>query len=469
MTRVIVIGGGHNGLVAALELARSGRSVTVVERESTLGGICRPIELGEGHSCPGVLDDNWFDAKSVAGLKYADAPELHVLDGDSLRPVGTPQQLLDFAGRVAPAVRRVLEQAPPPLIPQRVGELVTLAKTGLGLRRLGADDMTELMRIAPMSAADLVGEHLSDAVDAEWWSGIGARHGYTGPRSAGTAANLLFSTWMSRPPIDGGPPAIIAALESACRAANVTIRTDAEVTKVLVEDGRAVGVRIGDEELSGDVLATCATQHTMLQLLPRDVLPARAEAQARNIRSRGTTAKWMIGLRSAPDLPSRHIWIGTGSVNGLERTFDAVKYGRFSDVPALEVTVHGDLLSVLVSYVPHTLRGGWTDDARNALRTSALERLALALPGIESQIAIDLLWTPADLERNLHLPGGCLHHVEHALDQLLFMRPTADLAHFQTPVDRLFVGGGGHHPCGGITGIPGKLAAQALLKATRRL
>lgn len=474
MSGVIVIGGGHNGLVAAYELARKGCKVTVVEREPTVGGICREIDFADGWSCPGLLDDNGFEASLIPGVKHAERVPMQLLDGDVVRPVAQPEKLLALLERARGVARKVLTTTPPPLLPGSTSDLWTLAKTGVGVRRLGAADMTELMRILPMSAADLIREHLPDApLDAEWWAATGARHAFTGPHSAGTAATMLLAEWMAQPPIDGGPPALVEALTHACASVGVTIRTGEPVTRIVVRDGVAVGVDVGEEHLPGAVLAACSTHTAMLELLPPEALPARSEQQTRNVRSRGTTAKWMIGLREPPAIDAQRVYIGAGGINALERAFDAVKYGAFSETPALEVTVHGRVLSVLVSYVPHTLRAGagehgWSDQTRAQLRAAALARLRLLLPDVEAQIEADTLWTPADLEQRFHLPGGCLHHVEHALDQLLFMRPTAELAHYRTPVERFFVGGGSNHPTGGVTGIPGKLAAHALLAALKR-
>ncbi|MBM3275940.1 MAG: hypothetical protein FJZ00_12365 [Candidatus Sericytochromatia bacterium] len=153
-----------------------------------------------------------------------------------------------------------------------------------------------------------------------------------------------------------------------------------------------------------------------------------------------------------------------------------MKYRQMSERPHLDVWVPTvedpglaptghEVVSLLVHYAPYDLAGGWTDDARKQLLARAMEVLEGAAPGVGSQLVSAEVLSPADIEAQYGIAGGHIHHVEHALDQLLFMRPAPAVAHYRTPVRGLYLCGAGGHPGGGLSGMPGALAAQAILRA----
>ena len=155
---------------------------------------------------------------------------------------------------------------------------------------------------------------------------------------------------------------------------------------------------------------------------------------------------------------------------------DPVKYGRFAERPVLDVRVptleDPDLapegrhvVTILAHSAPYSLKGGWNDAARQALRRAILAVLEHHAPGLGERVLGSELLTPADLERRYGLTGGQLHHGEPALDQLLHMRPDPECARGATPLPGLFLCGSGSHPGGGISGIPGLLGARAVLAA----
>lgn len=492
MTRVAIIGGGHNGLVAAADLAAAGHSVSVYERSAVLGGLCAPIEIADGYTVPGSLHDMAFDPAS-SGLDrsaLADEPPTFVRDGDGFRPLYRDLRSLkdggpwrDFIGRVRAFARGVFAAPPPPILPSTTSDFWKLGRTGLGLRRLGRADMLELMRVPPMCAADWVGEHFADdPAVAEWLASAGVLQSFSGPWSAGTAANLLLAEVMRQPPFRGGPAGLIEHLEALCKNAQVALHTNADVQRIVVDAGHVKGVELagGKLEEAEIVLATCDPRTTFLDLVHPVHLPANVERQFMSIRARGTTAKLMLALDGPLDLEgaadAERAYIGGGSLDDLERAFDAVKYGEFSERPVLDVWVPSmsieglapaghHVVSILASFVPYDLRAGWSDETRAELQNRILTRLAECAPGVRDRITASVLWTPVDIEAQLGLSGGCLQHVEHALDQLLFMRPTPSAAHYETPIAGLFIGGSGSHPCGGITGLPGMLAAQAIRRS----
>jgi len=335
--------------------------------------------------------------------------------------------------------------------------------------------MTELLRIGPMPVADWLRERFTSEALIESLMAPALLGTWLGPHSAGSTANLLAYECVAGGETEGGPAALVAALIAACQAAGVELVTGAAVERLVVEAGtvREVRCKDGREIACAQVLASCNPRTALLDLLPPAVLPLAIRDQIGNFRCRGTAAKVHLALDGPLTLAGSAVEIahlGGGTIDAFERAFDAVKYRRASEHPFLEVRqpslsapslapAGGHVLSVLVAYAPYQLDGGWTAAAKEALEERVVARLEASCPGLRQRIVASETLTPADLESRYNLPGGHLHHGEHALDQLLFVRPTHRLAHYATPIAGLFLAGSGSHPGGGITGVPGWLAA----------
>ena len=283
----------------------------------------------------------------------------------------------------------------------------------------------------------------------------------------------------------GGPAALVEALAAAGRAAGAELRTGAEVARIRIDGGRTRGVTlVSGEALDAPVVvATCDPKRTFLGLVEPATLPLALEEEIANIRSRGTAAKLHLALSAPLELAGRagepiaEIRIGGGHVDELERAFDAIKYRRYSARPYLDVRIPslaepalappgGQVVSILASYAPIDVAGGWNDANRDALLHSILARLETVAPGTGARIAGVELLTPADLEARFALTGGQIHHVEPALDQLFVLRPSASTARYATPVAGLYLGGSGSHGGGGLDPGAGLLAAEAVLSRT---
>jgi phytoene dehydrogenase-like protein len=242
-----------------------------------------------------------------------------------------------------------------------------------------------------------------------------------------------------------------------------------------------VTLQDGEEIHADTVCATCDPKQTFLKLIAPRQLPVEVCDEVRVFRTRGTTAKVNLALsaplifQDRPGVAFEHIAIGE-TLDDLERAFDAVKYGEIPKNPHLEIhvpTIQDKSLapdghhvaSVLFHFAPHDLAGGWNKKAGKALISTVKKRIARYAPGFEEQVVAATVTTPADLESDYGLTGGHVHHGEHALDQLLFMRPGPSVSAYATPVEGLFIGGSGSHPGGGITCAPGWLASKAILSA----
>ncbi len=493
-----VIGGGVNGLVAAAALARQGWPVTVLERAHAPGGMAAgaggPVELAQFVRGPHAaalaeLGLSRADlrlgpplptvALDPAGRHVAIAPGgLRFADGTPHPDAAAFAALADRLARFGRVLAPLLATAPPRLGGWRsragVAQLSRLGRLGLDLRRLGARDMREFLRIALSNAADVILDAVPDgpaagalALDAV----LGCR---MGPRSPGTVVTLLYRTMqgpLHRP--EGGMAALAARLAAAAEARGAELRCRAEVTGIEAEADRVAGLALAD---GGRVAATTVLSSLgalpTLRLAGPEHFDAETCRRVRKIRAEGVTARVEIPLGRRPELagvePSLQgaRFVLAPSVDAVERAFDPVKYGAASRAPVIEFSLsaaaeagksagQGASLSATVQYVP-----GGADRAEVA--RAVLAALAPVIPDLEPA-GEPVVMTPADIERATGAPGGHWHHGEIALDQLLTLRPANGLAQYATGLPGLYLCGAGAHPGGDVTGLPGRNAALAAL------
>ena len=506
---VVVIGGGHNGLTAAALLAKSGRKTLLLERRDLLGGLAAGEEFHPEFRTAGVLHDTVSVRRSVVralglekhGLTFrAETPPILVpqQDGQGLllwqeadRAVEEIERISPadaegyrgyrrFLARIRPVVRRLTDNPPPNIFDTGVADLMSLGRSAVTLRLLGKNLMMEFLRVAPACVADFLDEWFeSDLLKAALaapaiWST------YTGPRSPGSTLNLLLSESTSERPVVGGPRALVSALEKAARERGAEICTGTMVEEVMIEEGRATGVRLrGGEKVScRAVAASCDPKRLFLRHLSAEVLSRRLGQDVANLRARGTTAKISLALADYPDFScrpgTRSEFLRVGeSLEALEKAFDAVKYRRFSSSPILDIHVptietpalapeDKHVFSILAHFAPHDLDGGWSDGQNEKLYEAVMDVLSGYAPDIRRLVLGREVLSPVDLEARFGLTGGHLHHGEHSIDQLL-VRPTPECARYATPFEGLFLCGSGSHPGGGITCAPGAMGARAVL------
>ncbi|UCH83602.1 MAG: NAD(P)/FAD-dependent oxidoreductase [Candidatus Latescibacterota bacterium] len=498
----VVIGGGHNGLTTAALLAKRGRKVVLLEKRDTTGGLAAADEFYPGFHSPGVLHDtSGVRHHLVASLGLArhglvlepEPPSLYGCshDGEGLhlyhdpgraageiskfskRDAGRYAEYRDFLKRVSSFINGLFDDAPMSLGSLDSNVLWPILKKGLGFKRLGRSDMVELIRVIPMSLADWLDEWFESDLLKSILAMPAIRGAFVGPRSPGSAFNLLLWECRKGSAVRGGSGALVKALEGAARSAGVEIRTGVGVSGIDVDGGRASGVTLADGEgiKARLVAASNDPKSVFFGMIPGIAINEKLAHRIHALRSNGTTAKVDIGLkqRLQPKGAAKTDveFFSTGqSLTEIEKAFDAVKYRQCSDRPILDVAVPngdgGPVMSALVHYAPYDLEGGWNDDRRDALGARVVEMLSEVVPGLGDQIETVRVLTPADIESHFGTSGGHVHHGDHMLDQL-FVRPSPECARHHTPIRGLFLCGSGSYPGGGITCAPGALAAQAIL------
>ena len=507
----IIIGAGHNGLVCAAYLARSGQQVLVLEAGDAIGGLAATRDFHPGFRVSVSHSVCQFPAKIARDLELA----AHGYQpGDPLTTTGLSEtgehvtiggdQVLgvkaDDARAYAEYRRKMLRYAAilkpfnlktiPRIGNKSLKDIMTFARMGLGLRRLGREDMREFLRIITLPMRDLMDENFTNETLKAMLSWEGLIGSKMAPRSPNHGVWAMLYRMTGELGGDhmvpaGGIEGLIAALAGAATAADAVIRTEARVDRVLIDGGtdglRAVGVELeGGEQIKAHRLVSAADpRRTFLDLVGVDSLEIQFTNRIRRLRCEGYVAKLHLALDGLPEFtglgrPDGRLIVAP-DMDAIEFAFDDAKYGEASEQPILELVIPSlhdpslapqgrHVLSAHVMYVPHDRKGGWTRDARDRLCERVIDSIARYAPGLKQQIIHQELLTPADLAKIYNLTGGHWHHTELALDQMLMMRPTYDAAQYATPLPGLYLASAGCHPGGGLMGGPGHNAAHEILK-----
>jgi len=477
---VIVIGGGHNGLVAAATLARKGHGVTLLEGRESFGGVAA-----------GLLHDTDSFSPEIAktldlaghGLEFADPAPVFVpsREGPGLLLHRDPVQAAGelgadaeayiswraFLKRVLPFAASQLDSVAPDI--STSGPLLPLMRRGFAFRRMGKTDIHECLRIGPACVDDTLSEHFQSPLLRAALSARALQGTWMGPRSPSSTATLLLGEAQSGQEIVGGASSLVTALVAACESSGVELRPSSRVSRIQVSQGRATGVTIeGGESLLADRVLSCiGPRRTLLELIEPEHLPIREAGQMANLRLRGTLARVSLRLAEPIDYACRPGLRPTRSLVAehpldLERAFDHVKHRRMPTQLPLDIHQTDGEASILIRCATIELQGGWSDKRRQELGDLTLAALEPHVPNIRGIARVTRILTPTDIAQEFDLEGGHEMHGELSLDQLGPMRPSMTLARHATPIDALYLGSAGIHPGGAISGRPGWQAAQVV-------
>jgi len=520
---IVIIGGGHNALVAAFYLAKKGLRPMVLERREIVGGAAVTEEFHPGFRCSTVAHAGGPPLTSIVkdmqlgrfGLERLESPVrlfapsadgrallLHTDPAASARQIETFSkkdsaqyiELEEALARLAPILAELLQLMPPVIEKPSKEDLWKLFKVGRKVRGLGKREMMRLLRWGPMAVADFVAEFFETDVLRAAVAARGIFGAAMGPWSAGSTTLLLLRAASDPHPVGnsayprGGLGALTAAMAAAAKQAGAEIRTGADVQQILVKNGAATGVVLkGGEEIPAKrVVSGADPRRTFLALLDPVHLPPSFVVKMQHYRSLGTAAKLNLALGALPSFTALkgssdanaalagRIHIGPG-IDYLERAFDHSKYGEFSRAPFLDISVPSILdsslapagkhvMSIYMQFAPYHLKGSDWQRERDALAETILNTLAAYSPDLPAKILARQVLTPRDLEDTYGLTGGHPFHGELALDQIFTMRPLLGWARYHTPVRGLYLCGSGTHPGNGLTGASGANAAREILK-----
>lgn len=522
---VIVVGAGHNGLVAAGYLARAGLEVLVVEKNDWVGGaaVSRSLHPGILYSncsyvCsllrPEIMRDLELPRHGLQVIPY-EGGAVFTRDGDALATYrqhdAHRREIQRFSLRDAEAydrysadvtrqcrfIRPLLLRTPPDPASLRPRDLQELLYLGRKFHDLTETEMADTIRFWTMSIAEFLDEYFESEVVKAGFALSGIIGTALGPCSPGSAYVLLHhymgdvdgatGAWgFAR----GGMGAITQAMAGSLRAARGEIRTGAAVERILVENGKAAGVVLagGEEIRARQVVSNLDVKRTFLTLLEERELPAPFVKRVRNFKIRGSSGKVNIALDALPRFPAlpegspciRGDMHFTDSVERMERGYDDWKAGRWSADPFLDMMIPTTLdptmappgqhfMSCFVQYCPPKVEGrDWTDADRDAFGKTVIDQIAEYSPGFRDLILHAEIRTPRELEAEVGLTEGNIFQGELTFDQILFNRPVPGYAQYRSPVAGLYMCGSSTHPGGGVMGAPGRNAASEILRDLKR-
>jgi phytoene dehydrogenase-like protein len=518
---VVVIGGGHNGLVNAAYLAKAGKKVLVLERRHVLGGAAVTEEIFPGFKfsvCsyvvsllrPEIIRDLDLPRHGLEILPldgtFTPMPSGDYLwrvndHGKTRREIARHSKLdaeaYEEFGKAMQAmcrfVKPILSMVPPDPATLNPKELMKLLFLGRRFQGLSGEDKYNQVQLMTMSAVDFLDQWFETDVLKATMSASGIIGTFLGVRSPGTAYVLLhhymgeidgaFRAWgFAR----GGTGAISNAIADAAREAGVEIRTRSGISKILVKGGKAKGVVLqnGDEIFADVISSSVDPRLTFLNFIEAGNLPDEFVESVKRYKFRGSSGKVNMALDGLPNfkcLPGvgahlRGAMSISPSVDYMEKAYDEAKYGHWSSRPYIDMVLPSltdpsvappgkHVMSCFVQYAPYKLAPGldW-DTEKEKFGDAVVNTIAEYAPNIKDIILHRQVVTPLDLEREFGLSEGNIFQGELSLEQLFFLRPVAGWAQYRTPIKNLYMCGSATHPGGGIMGANGRLAALEILK-----
>ena len=521
----IVIGAGHNGLTAAGYLGKGGLRTLVVERRHVVGGavvteefhpgyrnsvaayvvsllraeVIRDLELKK-HGLhilrfKGSLEICGDDHLLLLGDASHDHAEVARFSNRDYEAIGRFETMIETVGEV---VREQYLREPPDL---RGGltNLLTALRVGRGVRKLSPEMRHRLVQLFTTSAADIVERWFESPMVRSMYASHCMSGNFSSFYQPGSAIPFFHhalgeldgerGAWGVP---KGGMGAITQAMASYARGHGVEIRTAAPVERIVVERGRATGVRLenGEEIRALVVLANTDPKRTFLRLVGREHLPSEFADDIEHLRMGHASLRMNLALEG---LPRFSIFPGDGlgvhhqcnvmifqPLQTMEAGYHVAVAGGLPQEPRLDVVMPSALddslappghhvMSVLAKYYPYRLCGErrW-DDTVDSVADHIIDYMTRWMPNLKDLVVGRQVLSPLDLERVFGLTEGDIFHGRHDPDQIFSLRPHPSAARYATPVDGLYLCGSGAHPGGAVSGAPGHNAARRVLKDLKR-
>ena len=492
----IIIGAGHNGLVAAGYLAKKGKKVLVLEKRDVVGGQVITESFGENFKVDslhagGTLRPDIIKHLNLAsyGLGTASVRKPFIslqTDGNHLVLDSDPDKAAASIKRFSEKdaanwkpflafmekASRFIHKANATIMPRlpngfNFSQGIDLAKLGIDLRMFGGPDMMRIIRGIPMTAEEFVDEWFESDVVKAAVASLGI-HGFTlGVMGAGTGYTLMHN-WANRGglsyvSVEGGVGKITEALAGAVKSFGGEIRTNAEVKSIQVDTFTCKGVVLANgEEISADnIISAVDPKHTFLTLVGAVNLPPEFVWNVQSIKMRGSVAKVHLLTDVKHGIPDGTVALAP-SIKYLEKAYDAAKYHGISEKPYLEVTISGNVVSTHFQFAAYKLKEGDWNTKGSKVEKLAIDTLSEYFPNLKSSIINTKTITPLDLETTYGLTEGDLNHGQLMLDQFMFMRPIPGWSNHKTPLDNLYLCGSGVHGGGGVSGAAGRNVIKVL-------
>lgn len=503
---VVIVGAGHNGLVAATYLGRAGLRVLVLERRPVIGGACITEELFPGYrlsSCSYIC--HLLQEKVITDLELPKHGfEVYHLEPARFQPFPDGRYLLSWENhqKTAAEIARYSEQdaraygdwidfwerAARLLHPYFLTPPPSYAEIMARVRGTEEEELVEILLTRSMR--DLVEEYFESDVTRAFTLSV---QDIGDPRAPGSPLCYAYIrvNLLSNPQyvgiVKGGMGGITQAMANAAREAGVEIRSGTEVKSILLKNGEARGVLLqnGEEISSTLTVSNADPKRTFLRLVPRESLDPAFVKQVKRISTKAAYLKFHAAINEVPDF-SRYLGKDfdprylaqvkiAPSIEYFEQSWQDAKEGRPSSCPLMEVQIPSvydptlapsghHVVSIWVLYAPPHLREGTWDEKRQEVGEHLIDTLTSYAPNFRRSLLHWQLFTPYDIEQRVGLTDGNIRHIDIIPHQMFARRPLPGWSRYRTPIPRLYLCGAGTHPGGEVTGAPGHNAAQVILQ-----
>lgn len=522
----IVIGGGHNGLTAAGYLGKAGLNVLVLEKNAVVGGAAVSEEFHPGYKnsvasyVVSLLQSqviNDLELKkygfSTIPLKGAFYPrsngEYLLLTGDEKhdraqmdkfdkRGYDAMCELYGIVEKIGPALSDQWLRQPPKLHGGGLSDLMSAMKAGWNLKSLDEEGRQRFVQFMVGSARAIVERYFeNETLKAVFCAGCMAAN-YASLYQPGSAMPMLHHAVGELDGVKGqwglakgGMGAITQAMAQFCQANNVTIKTNADVSNIIIDNGKAIGARLqnGEAFFAKVVLTNTDPHRTFKKLVKAEHLNEKFVKDIDMWRMESASMRMNLALSGVPNfkaLPSNSVgehhkcFINiVNSADAIEDAYRSARHGELPIHPIMEILIPSTMddsltqpghhvMSILCKYVPYQLSGErhWNDERENAA-DYMINYLRNYITNLDEILVARQVLTPWDIEQRFGMTRGDICHGRLEPDQLFSMRPHPQCAQYATPIQGLYLCGSGTHPGGGVTGAPGHNAAKRVLKDWR--